>query len=723
MSGDVFSSSTKSYIGWKTVQRSPSPALSTASRQTLLDLLEPRNPVRTPFKRVRPAFASVDFTPPSGPTRLGCARSASSSTLLVASSIYEWASTDAAPLFPVSLLYVAQQLPCFVRAGSTSRVMSDHEIIIDSEDERVQRRSISRSRSTGASELLAGKSKAVARTAVKKTQVIEVGSSSDVEEAVSVAKVSGYFVRPASVASNSAPDAVSSFWGAPVAYTKAEKDDALKVSRPSARARSPPIERSVSSTSTASTSSKRKADPTVLADKPPKRPSIGSLAEDDDDLPLASSPASLVMSDPPQPTEMLDPQAFVRAAAGLPALVRPSTATIEAAKPKRRGKGKGKVQAVSEDEEASTESEDARAKIASFSLGASRSSEEEPISTTVAKPKSKPLPRKKPELAKALDISFALPDKRKVNALEACPLCGEHDFAPSQAYATRSKHLRNCAGADKNDYTPKTVAVLIDQYILRLADERDKEHRLAELDHTLLETVIGRGKGPTHRRLVTVVGVEVEGDSGYGQLDPGRLGAAQEEIDKLKVKRHIGQERLQTAAKLIKEEALALKLQSQQVQDLAAMEVHLATQAGPRPTGLLQGVSAETSKLMTVRANAFLRAAGGTGLTQMTQVLARPRVSTTGALTSANTAAEDSDIELLPSTQTFPASKVASKYVGRGQGVARAHKSSEDHSDVSLWDAAAGENDDLLEKIVVSFLSSLLGGLCPGLHIDRVARC
>jgi hypothetical protein len=473
----------------------------------------------------------------------------------------------------------------------------------------------------------------------------------------------------------------------------------------------------------------------------------------------------------------LDPQDFTRAKLGLPLLDR----AVSKGKGKRvvvrealpiniidDGDGKAEV------EEGDIRNESSRMNLAHFLYDGKEGSAIPPTrgvepTTTSRIPSSR---AKAPPTAYKMD----LPPPARLGLLEACPLCHE-EWLTTKTPTTKATHLRLCAVEE--DLTVETVWILIEKYILALAEEVENDRRALEGSSSLLDRAIGIGQGIGVHKEVNVVGVAMAGDTGqsgdegelltgWGQRDPLRLAAVQQEIDEKRKRRKV--EKVVTAAKEIK---LGQKYDRERKENQAKREREAkATQdrgltqiALPRLTGMLQGDSTASRKATANRGGALLLSLAGSGLTQ--QVIDDDNTTTarynripaflanlsTAASTSASTSKAtitspskststmikldtldpEESLPLPAPTQEFPPSKLAARLATSGQTEITilstpmyqrqlSHETNSDSDDDtdqmqdrsnSLWHAAGGDNDELLRRVVVSSFSiSLSPTLC-----------
>lgn len=378
-----------------------------------------------------------------------------------------------------------------------------------------------------------------------------------------------------------------------------------------------------------------------------------------------------------------------------------------------------------------------------------------PTTTTTTKPESKLSAMFARKLAPPKPID--LPPNPHINILESCPLCHEV-WSTTKTLATKSTHLKRCAV--EQDYTSETVRVLVENYVILRAASVVKDRRETESERALFDRAIGKGEGISVSREVRVVGVEIEGDGGWGQIDPNRLDAVQQEIDVGRVKKRVDRalklageikaarraEKLRIAAMEKEARALARKLEMGESDDVEFDPTQ--AEALPRPTGKLRGVSIESTRGAANKAALLLDALGGTGLTQSTfrsngaddddtkPIILPSQVAPLevgpASLDLASQAVvkrlleppseiiiSDDDDAFPPPTQPFAPSKIAQDFSTHGKGEVFTAPLKEFQVAVvtkcanlklggetrSLWNAAGGTDRRTIDQVVVSYLS------------------
>lgn len=599
--------------------------------------------------------------------------------------------------------------------------------------------------------------------AERKAEVIVISSSDSETSCSKIVAVTGgarkagsssashYFTRPittSSIASTSRlpVSGYRSFW-------EDEVDDPASSSRPPPLSVEPITLESISTSlltdsrlisdqSRSSTSSKRKSDPTDESATETKvkrryraKPSGYQSASN---LLRARSKSDSPFDVDNHPSDdlsvSLGGQNLVRGALGLPKLVKPSSRSVpgkagSSSSSRRTLPANSEVEnGTSEESEETSSKERMRLGIGQFKFdgGVTTSTRPNPLAVSISRHNK--LPPKATGRALSVvsgnKLKMELPPNTRLSLLETCPLCTEV-WEATKTVATKSTHLRSCAV--ECDYTAETVAILIENYIISLALEQEAQRRSEEAARSLLDRAIGKGEGIGVNRGVTIVGVEMESDIvlGWGVTDPTRITRVQNEIDEERNKRRVDKavvvaKEIKLARKVDHEAARRQELALKATQDRLNM-----TQGAPRPTGLLKGDSKDSRKATVNRGGALLHSLGGSGLTQIvggkrSKPVGTDQINVVDPLSvaegSKGTIMIDDDVIVAPSTQPFAPSDLVRRFVksGRGQASARSLAErrsieSDDDSDGegnnSLWAAAAGENNQILDKIVVRLTS------------------
>jgi hypothetical protein len=336
---------------------------------------------------------------------------------------------------------------------------------------------------------------------------------------------------------------------------------------------------------------------------------------------------------------------------------------------------------------------------------------------------------------------FVLPSDDRIKCLSHCPLCAfasthsrSHtsvDSWGSKALSTRQNHLRLCAKS--HDYSSQTVSHLVNQQILVLSVESEEKRLERDLEKSLFDRAIGKGEG-TSGREVTVVGIENDGLREGDKEWFRDVKEVQEEVDGWRKKSKKGgiEERLARVAKEIKKElevAQKLKVEGAETEPEAGDEQE--QDDFPRATGRLRPETEDDRDAVAKRAKELLNLANGTQLTRKTTVLVIDEETSMDI----SKGAEEQDLFLEPprSTQTFEDSTLAkrcqhdgainivrplaSSPATRRRSRSPLHEldlafSSDDEVSIprssSLWKANAGNDQDSLSRIVVSFFPILL---------------
>lgn len=352
-----------------------------------------------------------------------------------------------------------------------------------------------------------------------------------------------------------------------------------------------------------------------------------------------------------------------------------------------------------------------------------------------------------------------LPPSSRIQILTTCPLCSI-PWTTVKTLSTKSTHLRNCATV--HSYSSETVIILIENWILEEGKKLELERRERERNKSLFDRVVGKGEGKSKWREVEAVGVGVaeEGElvGGVGairkrQEDKRRVEELQKELEASFKKEPVDKvvkiaNEIKLARKEEEERKIALRKQKELEEDEMELEywqdedlINL-----PRPTGRLEVHSTARKAAVVIRANKVLNGKGGTGLTQIPQVSTKnkkmvvprgtlitpslyPPTSSTSKVSlppkedvmQIDESDQDLPLPLPPSTQIFEPSKLAQRLVASGsiQGVLVPSKglqrslsplttictedSVERERSSSLWAAASGIDNEIIEKVVVSF--------------------
>ena len=439
------------------------------------------------------------------------------------------------------------------------------------------------------------------------------------------------------------------------------------------------------------------------------------------------------------PRSARDQQRFARTLHGLPQLL-PSTTTTTNRQPK--------VEIKFDPDDEGSNAQRFRGGLDQFKFG----NDPLPLLTTTTKQESKLSAMFAKKLAPPKPID--LPPNPHITSLESCPLCHEI-WSTTKTLATKSTHLKKCAV--EQDYTSETVRVLVENYVILRAASVVKDRRETESERALFDRAVGKGEGISVSREVRVVGVEIEGDGGWGQKDPNRLEMVQQEIDDGRVKKRVDRalklageikatrraEKLRIAAMEKEARALVRKLEMGESDEVEYDPTQ--AEAMPRPTGKLQGVSVESTRGAANKAALLLDALGGTGLTQ-SNFLSRgnggdddikpvilpsqvaPLEIGTASLDLASQAfvkllleplttiiISDDDESFPPPTQLFAPSKIAQEFSTRGRGevftaplkefqmavVTRCANPALGGETRSLWNAAGGTDRKTIDQVVV----------------------
>ncbi|GAA5899859.1 hypothetical protein JCM6882_005451 [Rhodosporidiobolus microsporus] len=327
-----------------------------------------------------------------------------------------------------------------------------------------------------------------------------------------------------------------------------------------------------------------------------------------------------------------------------------------------------------------------------------------------------------------LPAPLALPADDRIRALTSCVLCGV-SWPTTKSLSVRQTHLRTCAS--KQLHTAETVALLVDDEVLRLADAAEERRREREQGLSLFDRAVGKGEGGNPWREVTVVGVEellAGADAGewtrktkkvQEELDQGRRKDKVEKV--VKVAKEIRRERAAAAeGEGVKAEDDDGKVKDEDVDD--------AGSPFPAATGRLRPDSDSARAALAQRASEMLGLAGGTGLTQAAGAGSASRVEERSGRDSdeeAEMAVEEDEFASPPRpTQAFEPSDLAARYEVEGRAdvvrlsskpvnaaVARSRSpflSDDDEGEEgaraagSLWKSAAGreEDDEVVRRVV-----------------------
>ncbi|KDE04330.1 hypothetical protein MVLG_05210 [Microbotryum lychnidis-dioicae p1A1 Lamole] len=305
-----------------------------------------------------------------------------------------------------------------------------------------------------------------------------------------------------------------------------------------------------------------------------------------------------------------------------------------------------------------------------------------------------------------------LPSRARVRLLDRCPLCDLY-FSTSRSAEWKEGHLRTCALT--KDYTSETVRVRVEQQILNLAAEA--ESRRLDPSRTLFDRMVGKGEGANaHIRVVTVVGVEV-GDGAEWTKEGKEIGKMQTELEK-GMRKPTRDKVIREAAEIRRE---GWERERRRGEEEAKKEWGQAQT--PRATGVLKPESASSRQVFAGRIEGALGALGGSGLTQAPSKR-RESQSDEGDVFLVDDSLDADQMMELPSTQLFAPSSlvencaetneiqavaIPSKLVPKTKRRVRskASKSSDSDSDTdeerltrSLWSAAAGHDDEIIQEVV-----------------------
>lgn len=322
-----------------------------------------------------------------------------------------------------------------------------------------------------------------------------------------------------------------------------------------------------------------------------------------------------------------------------------------------------------------------------------------PFPSTLMLSHSELMPPVKPtrvtKIKATAEPAIVLPSNTYLAALPCCPLC-KAKWLPTKIASVRATHLRKCAAT--HEYSAETVRVLTDKLVLEVGAEEDLKRREAEEAKTLFDRAVGRGEGVTVAREVRVVGVEVEGDGGWGQFDSARLARVQLEIDEERAKVKLDKSikvaaQIKEARKKARELQNALERERRQKED--EEEEELWSQTGPELTGRLKGDSTQARQGTILKSTTLLKALAGSGLTQPLNVASLPSqkfiakmlrpVPSSSTLATASESMDVDTIPAPPTTQEFLPSKLAEQFVraGRGESVALSAKTSSSSEDAA----------------------------------------
>ncbi|SCV71679.1 BQ2448_3267 [Microbotryum intermedium] len=305
-----------------------------------------------------------------------------------------------------------------------------------------------------------------------------------------------------------------------------------------------------------------------------------------------------------------------------------------------------------------------------------------------------------------------LPSRARVRVLDRCPLCDLY-FSTSRSAEWKEGHLRTCALT--KDYTSETVRVRVEQRILDLAETAEAELRRLDSSRTLFDRTVGKGEGAnTHLREVTVVGVEV-GEGAEWTREGKEIGKMQKDLEK-GMRKPTRDKVIQEAAEIRRE-----GWERERKRGEEAVKVEWGQAQTPRATGVLKPESASSRHAFAGRIEVVLGALGGSGLTQAV-TKRRGSESAEDDVFVVDSIAADELMEP-PSTQLFAPSALVEKCADTNeiQAVAipskllpktkrrarRKTSKSDSESDTdeeratrSLWSAAAGHDDEIIQEVV-----------------------
>ncbi|GAA5973442.1 hypothetical protein JCM11641_006462 [Rhodosporidiobolus odoratus] len=225
----------------------------------------------------------------------------------------------------------------------------------------------------------------------------------------------------------------------------------------------------------------------------------------------------------------------------------------------------------------------------------------------------------KPNPLSFLPPPLPLPEPDLLRCLTSCALCSV-PWASTKSLSLRQSHLRTCA--TQNAYTESTLHWLVEEQLLRLAEEAEDRRREKQEEWSLFDRTIGKGEGANPFRDVVVVGVEAKNDDGGEFFRAVR--EAQEELDEERKK--VGVEKVVKVAREIRRARAAKKSREEDVKREDAGKGEGGDVAGEMPpaTGRLRPDTDETRAAVAKRAEEMLGLAGGSGLTQVAE--AAPQV-------------------------------------------------------------------------------------------------
>lgn len=318
-----------------------------------------------------------------------------------------------------------------------------------------------------------------------------------------------------------------------------------------------------------------------------------------------------------------------------------------------------------------------------------------------------------------------LPPDDRLRALTACVIC-KAAWPASKALASRQTHTRTCSTA--NDYSAETVRYLVDSQILRLAEEADGKRRADEEAKTLFDMAVGKGEGANAFKEVKVVGVE-----GYAGDDPKEwyraIKETQDEFDQARRKAQVA--RVVKLAKQVKKERAEVAASSvddgwKVVNESAGVEKEEEDEVVPLPTGRLKPDSSTARNAVASRADAMLAFdasvphsvldsdTSGDDPPRPTQSFEPSRLTSrydmpANPIDPLMTFVEHSDRTTISGTPSrrrsrspFRPLSLPDPFSDSDDGEGHHGRRRSASGKQSLWSVAAGRNDELLGKVVVS---------------------